>query len=64
MADTDSGEAPPTDATEGLAERIFLNGFMGSGKSTVGPLVAGRLGWRFIDLDERIEEVIGMPIAA
>lgn len=30
-------------------------GLMGSGKSTVGRLVAERLGWRFVDVDERIE---------
>ncbi len=35
--------------------RIFLVGFMGAGKSTVGPLLAGRLGWQFIDLDQEIE---------
>jgi shikimate kinase len=36
---------------------------MGSGKSTVGPLVAGRLGWRFIDADEVIEQEAGAAIA-
>lgn len=44
--------------------RVYLTGFMGSGKSTVGPLVAERLGYRFIDLDERVEEAAGRPIAA
>jgi len=34
--------------------QIFLVGFMASGKSTVGPLLAARLGRPFIDLDERI----------
>ena len=43
--------------------RIVLTGFMGSGKSTVGPLVAARLGWRFIDADDIIEAEAGMPIA-
>lgn len=33
---------------------IFLVGFMGAGKSTVGRLIADRLGLPFIDLDERI----------
>ncbi len=28
---------------------------MGSGKTTVGPLVARALGWRFVDLDARVE---------
>lgn len=36
---------------------------MGSGKSTVGPLVAARLGWRFIDVDDVIEAEAGVPIA-
>jgi shikimate kinase len=35
--------------------RIILTGFMGSGKTTVGPLVARRLGWKFIDVDDVIE---------
>src|SRR5580658_10157912 len=43
--------------------RIVLTGFMGSGKSTVGPLVARRLGWRFIDVDEVIEQEAGATIA-
>jgi shikimate kinase len=34
---------------------IYLAGFMGSGKSTVGRLLADRLGWDFVDLDEEIE---------
>jgi shikimate kinase len=34
---------------------IYLLGFMGSGKSTVGPLLAKKLGWPFIDLDKVIE---------
>jgi shikimate kinase len=35
--------------------RIYLVGFMGSGKTTVGRRLAKKLGWRFIDLDEEIE---------
>src|ERR1700761_8570424 len=42
---------------------IVLTGFMGSGKSTVGPLVAARLGWRFIDADDVIVAETGMAIA-
>lgn len=34
---------------------IYLVGFMGSGKSTVGRAVARHLGWRFADIDEDIE---------
>ena len=43
--------------------RIVLTGFMGSGKSTAGPLVARRLGWRFVDVDDVIEAEAGLPIA-
>ena len=35
--------------------RIVLTGFMGSGKTTAGALLAERLGWRFLDLDREIE---------
>lgn len=34
--------------------RIALTGFMGSGKTTVGPLVAQLLGWEFVDVDDVI----------
>lgn len=34
--------------------RIVLTGFMGAGKSTVGPRLARELGWIFIDLDDEI----------
>jgi len=34
---------------------VFLVGFMGSGKNTVGGELARRLGWRFIDMDAEIE---------
>ena len=36
--------------------RIFLIGYMGSGKTTVGQLLAARLGYSFIDMDAYIEE--------
>ena len=35
---------------------VFLVGFMGAGKSSVGVALAARLGHRFIDLDERLSE--------
>lgn len=35
---------------------------MGSGKSTVGLRLASQLGWRFVDLDERIESSAGISI--
>lgn len=36
---------------------------MGSGKTTVGPLVAARLGWKFVDVDDVVEEEAGSTIA-
>lgn len=36
---------------------------MGSGKSTVGPLIAQRLGWHFLDADDVFEAEAGMTIA-
>jgi shikimate kinase len=41
---------------------IFLVGFMGSGKTTVGRSLAAHLGLPFIDLDDEIERTAGMPI--
>ena len=35
---------------------IFLIGFMGCGKTTVGRVLAERLGWSFVDLDQRIAD--------
>jgi shikimate kinase len=46
-----------------LPRRIVLTGFMGSGKSTVGPLIAHQLGWRFVDVDDVIEAEAGKTIA-
>lgn len=37
-----------------LPKRIVLTGFMGAGKSALGPLVAQHLGWKFLDLDDEI----------
>jgi shikimate kinase len=45
-----------------LRDRVFLVGFMGSGKSTVGPLLAERLGWPFLDLDSLIEASFEGPV--
>ena len=39
--------------------RIYLTGFMGSGKSTLGPCLADRLGYGFVDLDRDIERAVG-----
>lgn len=42
--------------------RLYLVGFMGAGKSTVGKRVAKRLEWDFVELDDRIEARSGRPI--
>lgn len=34
---------------------VFLAGFMGSGKSTIGPILANALGWDYVDIDKSIE---------
>jgi shikimate kinase len=41
---------------------LVLAGFMGTGKSTVGALIAQRLAWPFIDTDVLIEQAAGMSV--
>ena len=41
---------------------LYLLGFMGCGKTTVGAMLARQLGWPFIDLDTTIEAGQGMSI--
>ncbi|WP_158943226.1 shikimate kinase [Granulicella sp. S190] len=45
----------PTIALPVGLKRIVLTGFMGAGKSTIGRLLAARLGWNFLDLDTHLE---------
>lgn len=45
-----------------MKQIIYLTGFMGSGKSTIGPILANTLGWDFYDLDRVIEEKTGKKI--
>jgi len=52
---THAGPAP-------MHRLICLTGFMGSGKTTVGRLVAAQLGWHFLDLDTAIEQRAGLRI--
>jgi shikimate kinase len=43
--------------------RVYLTGFMGAGKSAVGRRLGAVLGWQFVDLDERVERRLGLPVA-
>ncbi len=42
---------------------VFLIGFMGAGKTSVGRELAHRLGWRFVDLDDRVVAATQRSIA-
>lgn len=59
---TDSVTSDVSTSPQQSIHRIVLTGFMGSGKSTVGPRLARALGWRFVDADEAIAAEAGMTI--
>ncbi len=42
---------------------IYLVGYMGAGKTTAGKLLADKLGWHFVDLDEAFEQIHGLSTA-
>ena len=42
---------------------IYLVGYMGAGKTTAGRLLADKLGWRFVDLDDAFEQIHGYTTA-
>lgn len=46
-----------------MTKNIILTGFMGTGKTTVGHLVAARLNRDFVDMDSLIEQRQGRPIS-
>ena len=59
----------PKDRPVALVERLkglslYLVGMMGCGKSHVGPVLADRLGYRFVDLDSVVSAAAGRPIPA
>ena len=54
----------PAAALPAHLHRLVLTGFMGAGKTTVGRLLADRLGWEFLDLDAYIESRAGLSVPA
>ncbi|MCS6900271.1 MAG: 3-dehydroquinate synthase [Myxococcales bacterium] len=46
-----------------LARPVYLTGFMGTGKSTVGPVLAAHLGLPFVDADTAIASLAGTSLA-
>ena len=48
--------------SEDMKGNLILTGFMGTGKTSLGKLLATRLGRGFIDLDQKIEKDAGMTI--
>ena len=48
----------------GTMSAVFLVGYRGSGKTSVGRVLASRLGWEFADTDRLVEERSGKSIAA
>jgi len=62
-ADSSEGKGPSVGGSGHRATRIVLVGFMGAGKSAVGRALAARLGWRFVDVDDAVEEREGRGVA-
>lgn len=45
-----------------MRRNLVLVGFMGSGKTTIGRLLAARLGYPFVDSDRKLESRVGMTV--
>ena len=45
-----------------MVDRIILVGMMGAGKTTVGRMLAGRLGWAHLDSDAQVEAATGRTV--
>lgn len=50
-------------ASAATPRAVVLVGLPGAGKTTVGRLVAARLEWTFLDLDDEIERAAGKPVS-
>ncbi len=59
---TSTRPAPHRKATAAGIDRLVLTGYMGSGKTTIGRLIAEQLGWAFLDLDTEIERRCGLTV--
>jgi len=59
-----SGQSTGLPPYPAATTRVLITGFMGAGKTTVGQLLARRLGWEFADSDHLLEAATGQTIAA
>lgn len=46
-----------------MVDRLVLIGMMGAGKTTVGRMIAARLGWGYLDSDEQVMAATGCTVA-
>lgn len=49
--------------SEGQQHLIYLTGFMGSGKSTIAPILANTLGYSCFDIDSEIQHLAGKQVS-
>jgi shikimate kinase len=53
----------PVPDSDSIHNRLYLTGFMGAGKSTIGKLLAQRIGYRFYDTDHLVMRGFGKPVS-
>ena len=63
MLDQPMIEKPTASRPAAPSTNLVLVGFMGSGKSSVGRMLANRLGFQFVDTDAMVVEAAGMQIS-